>query len=563
MEPWDGRNHGMDTANILHATWCLHWLTVATSNPRDVSKLTVREFVTTVSPLFLVFVRPFLTPMLSRHVSKHLAAVRRAAPSARTFVSATNAAGEQYDVCVIGGGPGGYVSAIKAAQLGLKTVCVEGRGTLGGTCLNVGCIPSKALLHSSHLYEEALHGFKQHGINVENVTVDIEQMQKSKNEAISGLTMGIEKALFAKYGVEYVKGYGKITGATQVSAELTEGGNKTIDAKNILIATGSEPTPLPPVPVDNEGMKIVDSTGALEINEIPKKMAVVGGGVIGLEMGSVWRRLGTEVTVVEFLDTIIPGTDQEITKTFLRILKKQGMKFKLKTKVTASEVQPNGQVKLTMEPSKGGDAKEDEFDVVLVSTGRRPYTKGLGLEDMGIATDKLGRVVVDEHFKTNVPSIFAIGDVIAGPMLAHKAEEEGIAAIEHIAGLGGHINYETIPGVIYTHPEVATVGKTEEELKEAGIAYNKGVFPFQANSRARTVHSAEGMVKILSEKETDRIVGVHIVGSNAGEMIAEGVIGMEYGASSEDLARTCHAHPTLSEAFKEAAMATYDKPIHF
>lgn len=484
--------------------------------------------------------------------------------SRRALTTATAPTSEEYDVCVIGGGPGGYVSAIKAAQLGLKTVCVESRGTLGGTCLNVGCIPSKALLHSSHLYEEALHDFKQHGIIVDNVSVDMEQMQKSKNEAITGLTQGIEKALFKKYGVDYVKGKGKITGGNQVSAELNEGGNQTITAKNILIATGSEPTPLPPVPVDNEGQKIVDSTGALELKEIPKKMAVVGGGVIGLEMGSVWRRLGTEVHVIEFLDNIIPGTDLEITKTFLRTLKKQGMKFKLKTKVTKSEVlADDAGVKLTTEASAGGKEKEEVYDVVLVSTGRRPYTEGLGLESMGIEMDRLGRVVTDEHFKTNIPSIYAIGDVIDGPMLAHKAEEEGIAAIEHIAGLGGHINYETIPGVIYTYPEVATVGKTEENLKEEGVEYNKGVFPFQANSRARTVHQADGMVKILSEKETDRIVGVHIVASNAGEMIAEGVLGMEYGASSEDIARTCHAHPTLSEAFKEAAMATYDKPIHF
>ena len=346
--------------------------------------------------------------------------------SKRTLTTTTMPTQEEYDVCVIGGGPGGYVSAIKAAQLGLKTVCVESRGTLGGTCLNVGCIPSKALLHSSHLYEEALHDFKQHGIIVDNVSVDMEQMQKSKNEAISGLTQGIEKALFKKYGVDYVKGKGKITGATQVSAELLEGGNQTIEAKNILIATGSEPTPLPPVPVDNDGQKIVDSTGALELKEIPKKMAVVGGGVIGLEMGSVWRRLGTEVHVIEFLDNIIPGTDLEITKAFLRTLKKQGMKFKLKTKVTKSEVlADDGGVKLTTEPSKGGDEKEETYDVVLVSTGRRPYTEGLGLESMGIEMDRLGRVVTDEHFQTNIPSIYAIGDVIDGPMLAHKAEEEG------------------------------------------------------------------------------------------------------------------------------------------
>lgn len=376
------------------------------------------------------------------------------------------------------------------------------------------------------------------------------------------MTKGIENALFKKYGVDYVKGHGKIVGATEVSAELIDGGSQTIQAENIVIATGSVPSELPPVPVDNEGGKVVDSTGALNISEIPKKMAVIGGGVIGLEMGSVWRRLGTEVTVIEFLDKIIPGTDTEITKKFQTSLKKQGMKFKLKTKCVSSEVLKNGKVKITTEPSAGGEAKSQNFDVVLVSTGRRPFTDGLGLEEMGIAMDKMGRVVVDEHFRTNVPSIRAIGDVIEGPMLAHKAEEEGVAAIENIAGLGGHVNYDAIPGVIYTFPELATVGKTEEELKEEGVKFNKGVFPMQANSRARTVHQADGVVKILADKETDQILGVHIVGANAGEMIMEGVIGIEYGASSEDLARTCHAHPTLSEAFKEAAMATYDKPIH-
>ena len=486
-----------------------------------------------------------------------------AARPAHAMFSSTASRLADYDVCVIGGGPGGYVSAIKSAQLGLKTVCVESRGSLGGTCLNVGCIPSKALLHSSHLYEEACHEFAQHGILADNVRVDLDQMQASKEQAIQGLTQGIEKALFKKYGVDYVKGHAKITGKDQVSVTLNEGGNQTVSADNILIASGSEPTPLPPVPVDNAGLKVVDSTGALNINKIPERMAVIGGGVIGLEMGSVWRRLGSEVVVIEFLPDIIPGTDKEITKAFHRSLKKQGMKFKLKTKVTKSEELENGRVKLTMEPSKGGDAVEEEFDVVLVSTGRRPYTEGLGLEEMGIEMDQMGRIVVDEHFRTNIPSIRAIGDVIDGPMLAHKAEEEGIAAIENIKGLGGHVNYDAIPGVIYTFPEVATVGKTEEQLKEEGIAYNKGTFPMQANSRARTVHQADGIVKILSDKETDQVLGVHIVGANAGEMIMEGVIAVEYGASSEDIARTCHAHPTLSEAFKEAAMATYDKPIHF
>jgi dihydrolipoamide dehydrogenase len=488
--------------------------------------------------------------------------LRLAPRTSRAFSSSTTALAD-YDVCIIGGGPGGYVSAIKASQLGFKTVCIESRGALGGTCLNVGCIPSKALLHSSHLYEEAVHEFESHGIIVDNVRVDLDKMQQSKNDAITGLTQGIEKALFKKYGVDYIQGHGKIIGATEISVALNDGGNRTVSCDNMIIASGSEPTPLPPVPVDNEGLKIVDSTGALNINKIPEKMAVIGGGVIGLEMGSVWRRLGTEVTVIEFLDAIIPGTDKEIVKTFQRSLKKQGMKFKLKTKVTASELLENDKVKLTMEPSKGGDPKEEEYDVVLVSTGRRPFTEGLGLEEMGIEMDKMGRVVVDEHFRTNIPSIFAIGDVIDGPMLAHKAEEEGIAAVEFLKGMGGHVNYDAIPGVIYTFPEVATVGKTEEQLKEDGTPYNKGTFPMQANSRARTVKQADGIVKILSHKETDQVLGVHIVGSNAGEMIMEGVIAVEYGASSEDIARTCHAHPTLSEAFKEAAMATYDKPIHF
>lgn len=496
--------------------------------------------------------------MLSKIVSK----VARPT-TIRAAFSTTGSKLSDYDVCVIGGGPGGYVSAIKAAQLGFKTVCVESRGALGGTCLNVGCIPSKALLHSSHLYEEAVHEFEAHGISFDNVSVDLDKMQQAKQDSIDGLTQGIEKALFKKYGVDYVQGHGKIIGATEVSVALNDGGNSTLTSDNIIIASGSEPTPLPPVPVDNEGLKVVDSTGALNINKIPEKMAVIGGGVIGLEMGSVWRRLGTEVTVIEFLDAIIPGTDKEIVKTFQRSLKKQGMKFKLKTKVTASEVLDNGKVKLSMEPSKGGDSTEQDFDVVLVSTGRRPFTEGLGLEEMGIEMDSMGRVVVNEHFQSNIPSIYAIGDVIDGPMLAHKAEEEGIAAVEFIKGLGGHVNYDAIPGVIYTFPEVATVGKTEEQLKEEGTPYNKGTFPMQANSRARTVKQADGIVKILSHKETDQILGVHIVGSNAGEMIMEGVIAIEYGASSEDIARTCHAHPTLSEAFKEAAMATYDKPIHF
>lgn len=432
---------------------------------------------------------------------------------------------------------------------------------MGGTCLNVGCIPSKALLHSSHLYEHAHKDFAQHGISVENVKIDVPKMIENKNKAVKGLTGGIEM-LFRKNKVDYIKGFGKLAGPNSINVALNEGGNKTIEAKNIVLAVGSEPTPLPPVPVDNAAMKIVDSTGALNISQTPKKMVVIGGGVIGLEMGSVWNRLGTEVTVVEFADTITPGIDKEITAAFLKSLKKQGLKFMLSTKVTKSEVNGDN-VTLTVEPSAGGSVATIDADIVLVSTGRRPFTKNIGLEELGIETDKIGRIKVDHHFKTKVPSIFAIGDAIDGPMLAHKAEEEGIACVENIAGFAGHVNYDVIPGVIYTHPEVAAVGQTEEQLKKAGIAYNKGTFPFQANSRARASGDSEGLVKILADKETDKILGIHIIGPNAGEMIAEGVLAMEYGASSEDVARTCHAHPTLSEAFKEACMATYDKAIHF
>lgn len=479
----------------------------------------------------------------------------------RSF-SKTTVTADQYDVVVVGGGPGGYVAAIKAGQLGLKTACVEMRGALGGTCLNVGCIPSKALLQSSHHYYDAKTHFADHGIVISgDITMDIGKMQEGKAKSVTGLTGGIEY-LFKKYGVDYYKGKGKLAGPNSVSVALNDGGSEALDTKNILIATGSEVTPLPPVPVDNAGGKIVDSTGALEISKVPEKMAVVGGGVIGLEMGSVWSRLGADVTVIEFLDRICPSMDQELTKKFQQTLKKQGFKFNLKTKVTKSEVTADGVV-LTTEPSKGGDAKQETYDIVLVATGRRPYTQGLGLEDLGIQTDKLGRIQVDDHFRTAVPSIYAIGDCIDGPMLAHKAEEEGIAAVETIAGFAGHVNYNAIPGVIYTYPEVASVGKTEEELKEAGVAYNVGNFPFSANSRARANGSSEGFVKVLAEKETDKILGCHIIGPNAGEMIAEAVIAIEYGASSEDLARTCHAHPTLSEAFKEACMSTYDKPIHF
>ena len=428
--------------------------------------------------------------------------------------------------------------------------------------MNVGCIPSKALLQSSHHFHDAKTHFADHGIAFGGeVTMDIGKMMDSKNKAVEGLTGGIEY-LLKKYGVDYYKGKGAISGPNGVNVTLNDGGSESLDTKNILIATGSEVTPLPPVPVDNAGGRIVDSTGALDISKVPEKMAVIGGGAIGLEMGSVWSRLGAQVTVIEFMDGICPSMDKETTKKFQTTLKKQGFKFQLNTKVMKSVVQDDG-VLITTEASKGGKEKEEKYDVVLVATGRRPYTEGLGLEELGIQKDKLGRIVVDDHFKTAVPSIYAIGDCIDGPMLAHKSEEEGIAVIETIAGFAGHVNYDAIPGVIYTYPEVAAVGKTEEDLIAAGIEFNKGSFPFSANSRARANGSSEGFVKVLSDKTTDKILGCHIIGPNAGEMIAEAVIAIEYGASSEDLARTCHAHPTLSEAFKEACMDTYDKPIHF
>lgn len=436
------------------------------------------------------------------------------------------------------------------------------RGSLGGTCLNVGCIPSKALLNASHFYAEAQHHFPNIGIKTGKIELDFPKMMKNKEKAVTGLTKGIE-GLFKKNKVAYFQGKGKITGANTVVATLNSGGEEVIETKNILIATGSEPSTLPGLDVDEK--QIVTSTGALALTEVPKTMVVVGGGVIGLEMGSVYSRLGSDVTVVEFLDRLIPGTDSEIAKTFQKLLKKQGFKFKLSTKVTSAVKGPDG-VTLTVEPSKGGPAETIKADVVLVATGRRPYTDGLGLEDMGIEMEK-GMVKHDHHtFQTNIPSIYAIGDCISGPMLAHKAEEEGVAAVETMVGKVGHVNYGAIPGVIYTHPEVATVGQSEDEIKAAGIAYNVGKFPFMANSRARANDDTDGLgglVKVISDKETDRILGMHIIGPNAGELIAEGVLAMEYGASSEDIARTCHAHPTLSEAVKEACMATYDKSIHF
>jgi dihydrolipoamide dehydrogenase len=481
-----------------------------------------------------------------------------AATAARPFSSSTN----DYDVVVIGGGPGGYVAAIKAAQLGLKTACVESRGTLGGTCLNVGCIPSKALLHSTHLFHSAQHDFAKMGIEVEGVSMNFDKMMKSKEKAVKALTGGIEQ-LFKKNKVTYIKGHGKIVAQHEIAVALADsGGNQTVSAKNIIIATGSEVTPLPPAPVDNSAGKIVDSDGALVLKKVPEHLVVIGAGVIGLELGSVYKRLGAKVTVVEYLDRVCSGLDLELGKEFAKLLKKQGLDFVFSTKVTASQV-AGDKVTLTTKPAAGGATATIDCDAVLVATGRRAFTGGLGLENMGIQTDKQGRIQVDEHFRTQIPTIFAIGDVIAGAMLAHKAEEEGIACAEIIAGKHGHVNYNAIPGVIYTYPEVASVGQTEEQLKEAGVAYNVGKFPMIANSRARAVGETDGFVKVIADKATDRILGVHIIASNAGEMISEGVIGIEYGAASEDIARTSHAHPTLSEAFKEACNAAYDKPINF
>ncbi|KAI8593563.1 dihydrolipoamide dehydrogenase precursor [Geranomyces variabilis] len=480
--------------------------------------------------------------------------------SLRSFARGYASSSNEYDVVVVGGGPGGYVAAIKASQMGLKTACVEGRGKLGGTCLNVGCIPSKSLLHNSHLYHQAVHDFKKRGIEVGEVKINLPQMLGQKDKSVKGLTGGIE-SLFKKNKTDYVKGWGKIVSPTEVSVDGADGNNTTLKTKNIIIATGSEVSPFPGVEIDEE--VIVSSTGALSLQKVPEKMIVIGGGVIGLELGSVWGRLGAEVTTVEYMDAIGAGMDADLAKGFLKTLQKQGMKFKLSTKVISAKKNSNGKVDVVVESAKGGNQESFEVDVVLVAIGRRPLTKGLGLEEVGVKVDNKGRVVTDPEFKTNVEGIRAIGDVITGPMLAHKAEEEGIAAVEYIAGGHGHVNYGAIPSVIYTYPEVAWVGKTEAELKAAGVKYKVGGFPFMANSRAKTMDDYEGSIKIISDAETDRILGAHIMGPNAGEMIAEAVIAIEYGASSEDIARTCHAHPTLSEAFKEACMSVYSKPIHF
>jgi dihydrolipoamide dehydrogenase len=456
----------------------------------------------------------------------------------------------QYDVVIIGGGPGGYNGAIRAGQLGLKTAIVEGRGKLGGTCLNVGCMPSKALLHASEMFEAASGGeFAKLGIEVKP-KLNLVQMMAQKAESVEALTKGVE-FLMKKNKVDYIKGWGRIDGPGKVVVKAEDGTETVLETKNIVIATGSEPTPLPGVTVDNK--RIVDSTGALSLPDVPKSLIVVGAGVIGLELGSVWKRLGAEVTVVEYLDRIIPGTDTEVATAFQKILTKQGFKFKLGSKITGATA-GDKQVQVTVEPAAGGDAETLQADYVLVAIGRRPFTQGLGLETVGIVPDKRG-VIANDHYKTTAPGVWVIGDVTSGPMLAHKAEDEAVACMELIAGKAGHVNYDIIPGVIYTKPEVATVGKTEEDLKAAGVAYKVGKFPFLANSRAKINHETDGFVKVLADAKTDRILGAHAVGPNVGDMIAEICVAMEFGGSSEDVARTCHPHPTRSEAFRQASMA--------
>jgi len=468
-------------------------------------------------------------------------------------------ADQTYDVIVIGGGPGGYVAAIRAAQLGLKTACIDKRGAPGGTCLNIGCIPSKALLQSSEKYEEARHALGQHGVKVAGVELDLATLMARKDKVVSDNTRGVE-FLFRKNKVDYIKGAARFVAPGRIAVTPIDGGKaQELQAKSVIIATGSDIIPLPGVAIDEKS--IVSSTGALALPAVPKSLVVVGGGYIGLEMGSVWRRLGSEVTVVEFLDRITPGMDGELGKNLQRVLTKQGFAFRLGTKVVAAKNGKSG-VTLTLEPAQGGAREEIKADVVLVAIGRRPYIDGLGLEVIGVAVDNKGRIKVDGDFATNVPGIYAIGDVIAGPMLAHKASEEGVALAEMLAGQKSHVNYEAIPAVIYTWPEVASVGRTEEELKTAGIAYKTGKFPFTANARARANADTEGFVKILADAKTDRVLGVHIIGPDAGTMIAEAALAMEYGGSAEDIARTCHAHPTLNEAVKEAALAVEGHPIH-
>ena len=456
---------------------------------------------------------------------------------------------EQYDVVIIGGGPGGYNCAIRAGQLGLKTACIEMRKTLGGTCLNVGCIPSKALLHASELYEEATKNFADMGIDVGEVKLNLPQMMAQKDDAVDGLTKGVE-FLFKKNKVDHIHGKGRIAGAGKVLVTAEDGSEREIAAKNIVIATGSEVTPLPGIEIDGE--RVITSDQAIALESVPKHMVVIGAGVIGLELGSVWRRLGAEVTVIEYLDRILPTMDGEVSKTSTRILKKQGLKFELGRKVTGVEALKT-KLKVKTEAAAGGDEQTVDADIVLVCIGRRPYTEGLGLETVGIETDKRG-FIENSHGQTKAAGVWVVGDATTGAMLAHKAEDEGVMVAERIAGKAGHVNYDAIPNVVYTYPEIASVGLTEEELKAQGRAYKTGKFPFQANSRGRTNHQTDGMVKILADATTDEVLGGHIVGPSAGEMIAELALAMEFKAASEDIARTCHAHPTLSEAVRQAAM---------
>jgi dihydrolipoamide dehydrogenase len=462
-----------------------------------------------------------------------------------------------YDLVVIGTGPGGYVCAIRAAQLGLKTAVVEKRKTHGGTCLNIGCIPSKALLHASEVFEEVNHGLDGLGVLVGKPKLDLAAMMKHKDDTVGANVQGVG-FLLKKNKVDAFFGAGAIPAAGKVEVTAEDGSKQILETKAIVIATGSDVTPLPGVTIDEK--IVVSSTGALVLGKVPSKLIVVGAGVIGLELGSVWRRLGAEVTVVEYLDRILPGMDTETVKAFHRLLEKQGVKFQLSSKVTKVETSKAG-AKVTVEPAAGGAPQMLEADIVLVAIGRRPFTEGLGLEALGVAMDR-GQVVIDNHFATNVPGVYAIGDVVRGPMLAHKAEDEGVAVAEILAGQHGHVNYEVIPGVVYTYPEIASVGATEDDLKVKGIAYKSGKFPFTANGRARAMRHTDGFVKVLSDATTDRVLGVHILGFGAGEMIAEAAVLMEFGGSSEDLARTCHAHPTMSEAVKEAAMAVEKRAIH-
>ena len=464
---------------------------------------------------------------------------------------------EEFDFLVIGGGPGGYVGAIRAAQLGLKTACIESRGTLGGTCLNVGCIPSKALLHSSDLYKKAKTEFKNIGININEPSLDLAKMMSHKAKGVEGLTKGIE-FLFKKNKITYIKGFGSFKDKNTISVIDQSNNQKDYKFKNAIIATGSVPTSLPNIEIDEK--TVVSSTGALNLSSVPKKLVVVGGGYIGLEMGSVWLRLGAEVQVIEYLDYITPGMDREVSDAFLKILQKQGMEFNLSTKVISVKKNKNG---ATVTVEKNGAKSDINCDIVLMSVGRKPNTAGLNLDKIGVKLDSKGRIETDNKYKTNLDNIYAIGDVIDGPMLAHKAEEEGIAIAELLSGKSGHVNYNVIPGVIYTSPEVASVGKTEEQLKDQKISYKVGKFPFAANARAKINDEGDGFVKILADEKTDRVLGVHMIGPDVGNMIAEIALAMEFGASAEDIARTCHAHPTYAEAIKEAALAVDKRAIHF